>query len=81
MKKLFTSFLVLSLAFSLCGCGERESLPQTDTSVDNMTEAITEISTNEAREKSESTESATETDFAESATATDTAGFFTDSKN
>ena len=78
MKKLFTSFLVLSLAFSLCGCGERESPPQTDTSADNMTEAITEISTDEAREKSESTESATETDFAESATATDTAGLSTD---
>lgn len=68
MKKLFTSFLVLSLAFSLCGCGERESSPQPDTSADNMTETITEISTDEDRGKSESTESATETDTAESAT-------------
>ena len=61
MKKLFTSFLVLSLVFSLFGCGERESSPQPNTSADNKTEAITESST----------EAATETDTAESATDTD----------
>ena len=73
MKKLFTSILVLSLAFSLCACGERESPPQLDTSADDMTEAITEISADETSEKSESAESATETDTTESAAETDTA--------
>ena len=73
MKKLFTSILVLSLAFSLCACGERESPPQLNTSADNMTEAITETSTDEAGEKSESADSAAETDTSESATETGTA--------
>ena len=50
MKKLFTSFLVLSLVFSLFGCGERESPPQPNTSADNKTEAITESSTEAATE-------------------------------
>ena len=73
MKKLLTSILVISLAFSLCGCEERESSPQPDTSADNIIESITEISTDEAGGKSESTESATETDTTESVAGTDTA--------
>lgn len=73
MKKLFISILVLSLVFSLCGCGEGESHPQPDMSTGNTNEAITEISADEAGEKSESAESATETDTTESAAETDTA--------
>ena len=78
MKKLFTYILVFSLAFSLCGCGERESPPQLNTSADNMTEAITEISTDEAGGESESAESATDTEAAGSATDTDAAGSVTE---
>jgi|GEM_PF-776150 len=86
MKKLFTSFLVLSLVFSLFGCGERESSPQPNTSADNKTEAITESSTEAATEaeteesttETETTESATETDTTEAATETDTAESATD---
>ena len=73
MKKIFASILVLSLAFSLCGCGEIETSPQLDKSADNTPETITEISADEAEGESESAESAAETDTVESATETDIA--------
>ncbi|MCR5799703.1 MAG: hypothetical protein K6G69_06455 [Lachnospiraceae bacterium] len=49
-KKIITSILVLSLAFSLYGCGVRESPPQLNPSADTMTEAITETSSDETEE-------------------------------
>ena len=46
MKKLFTSIMVLSLAFSLFGCGESGSTSQPDMSADNTTEATSQGETN-----------------------------------
>ena len=61
MKKLLTSILVLTLEFSLYGCGQQESPPQKDTSDDITTEAKTEATTEEAIGETESTDIATAT--------------------
>ena len=61
MKKIFTSILALTLAFSLFGCGPKESPPETDTSVDNTTEAKTQASSEIACEDPESSDTATDT--------------------
>jgi poly(3-hydroxybutyrate) depolymerase len=59
MRKIFTSLLILSLALSLCGCGEKESPPQPGMDADNTIEATTDT-TEETGEKPDASDIATD---------------------
>ena len=61
MKKIFTSIMILTLAFSLFGCGREASPPEPEPNTDSMTESVTEASTEAADENTEAADTATDT--------------------